>query len=311
MSQVSSTGSARPAEPPGRFVVVPLAVGSRRRGHAVDRAEPGNAGLDPDRAVALREMGAHRVQQFGNFAARGVPVRERARAGGAAEQLVQRHAGRLGLDVPQGGVDGGDRRHGHRPAPPVRASVQVLPGVLDTGGVPADQQRCDMVAQIARDGEFTAVESGVPDSGETVVGGDAQGDEVASGAGHEGFGRADLHGAELLWVGCLPRLRAVGARDGDVDTVGRRPSGCDGPPHGQRRHQGAGRRDAVGDARRQTRSPPSPRRPVTAPKPNGPGARRSSSFSCAPDRRTCSPCFPKRPDGPMSAGRTGIARRVR
>ena len=65
----------------------------------------------------------------------------------AAEQLVDRHAERLALDVPQRGVDRGDRRHRHRPAPPVGALVEVLPDVLDAARVAPDQQRDHVVGR--------------------------------------------------------------------------------------------------------------------------------------------------------------------
>ena len=52
-------------------------------------------------------------------------------AAAPAEQLVERHAGHLALDVPQRGVDSGDRAHRHRPPPPVGPAIKVLPNVLD------------------------------------------------------------------------------------------------------------------------------------------------------------------------------------
>jgi hypothetical protein len=117
--------------------------------------------------------------------------------GAAAEQLVDRQSGELALDVPQGGVDRGDRAHRHRPAPPVGAPVEVLPGVLDPGRVAAQQHRDDVVGQVGGDGQLPAVEGGVADPGDPLVRHDLEGDEVAPGAGDDHFRVRDLHGAAL------------------------------------------------------------------------------------------------------------------
>ena len=101
--------------------------------------------------------------------------------GRTAQQLVHRETGQLALDVPQGDVDGGDGGHGHRATTPVRALVQVLPGVLDAAGVPADQQRADMITKVGRHRQLAAVQGGVTDSDQAVLGLDDQGDVVAAG----------------------------------------------------------------------------------------------------------------------------------
>jgi hypothetical protein len=130
--------------------------------------------------VSGRQVFAHRVEQFGYVAAGGVAVRECAGAAGAAEELVDRQSGHLALDVPQGDVDRRDGRRRHRAAPPVRASVRVLPGVLD-GVCVASGQQGRVLAQVGRHGEFTAVQRGVAEAGQAVLGGDAQGDEGGRG----------------------------------------------------------------------------------------------------------------------------------
>jgi hypothetical protein len=123
-----------------------------------------------------------------------VGVGEDAIAYRAAEQLVHRQAGRLALDVPQGEVDGADGGHRDRPASPVRPAVQVLPGVLDPGRVESDEQRVDMVAQVRRDRELTAVDSGVAVPDEAVGGAELEGDVVAARAGDDDLGGDDLVG---------------------------------------------------------------------------------------------------------------------
>ncbi len=181
----------------GRFVVVAFALSCGGGRDAVHGVEAGDAALDADGAVARLQVGVDGVDELGDVAAGGVTVGEGAGAGGAAEQLVQRHVRGLGLDVPQGGVHGGDGSHGDRAAPPVGTPVEVLPGVLDGAGVAADEQRGDVVAQVGGDGQFAAVEGGDPEAGEPVVGGDAERDEVAAGAGDEGVGGGDLHAVLL------------------------------------------------------------------------------------------------------------------
>ena len=69
----------------------------------------------------------------------------------AAEQLIERHAGALGLDVPQRDVDAAHRVEQHRPVPPVRADVARLPDVLDLVDVAADEKRLQVFAR-ARSG---------------------------------------------------------------------------------------------------------------------------------------------------------------
>ena len=58
--------------------------------------------------------------------------------GPAAQQLVDRHAQGLALDVPEGDVDGGDGGHDDA-APKVDGAVEVLIQILDAEGVLPDQ----------------------------------------------------------------------------------------------------------------------------------------------------------------------------
>jgi hypothetical protein len=79
-----------------------------------------------------------------------------------------------------------------------------LPGVLDAGGVPAEEERYDVVVQVGTHGQLTAVERGVAEAGDAVLGGDAQGDEVPSRTGDDDLGGHDLHGGSPHFpvVGC-------------------------------------------------------------------------------------------------------------
>jgi hypothetical protein len=94
----------------------------------------------------------------------GVAVDHDAGAAGAAQQLVERQAGDLGLDVPQRHVDGGDGRHRHRPSAPVGALVEELPDVLDLVGVAADQAGDHVLPQIGDDRQLAPVQGGVADA---------------------------------------------------------------------------------------------------------------------------------------------------
>lgn len=108
--------------------------------HPVDGLEAGNARLDADGGVALGQPRPYGVEEFGDVAPIGVAVGGEAVTGGAAEQLVERQARGLRLDVPQRDVHRGDGGHRDRAAPPVGAPVEVLPGVLDPVRVQADEQ---------------------------------------------------------------------------------------------------------------------------------------------------------------------------
>jgi hypothetical protein len=46
-------------------------------------------------------------------------------------------------------VDRRDRRHRHRPSPPIGAAIKILPEVLDAVRIAADQAGDDMVAKFS------------------------------------------------------------------------------------------------------------------------------------------------------------------
>ena len=130
----------------GRRLVRGVALGD-----AVDRLQSRHAALRADRLVAQRAVALDRVERLGDVAARSRgrrPARRRATRRPAAGRAACPAS--LALDVPQRHVDRGDRRHRHRAAPPVRALVEVLPDVLDALRVAADQQRAEVVGEVAR-----------------------------------------------------------------------------------------------------------------------------------------------------------------
>ena len=166
-------------------------VRARIRHGAVDALQAGHARLHAHRAVAALEQALDRGQRVVDRLPARVRVGEHAVARAAAEQLVERHPRRLGLDVPQRGVDRGDRRHRDRPAAPVGALVEQLPGVLDARRVAAGQQRADVLAQVRRDRQLAAVERRVAEAGQPVAGRQLERDEVAPRAADDDLGGRD------------------------------------------------------------------------------------------------------------------------
>ena len=160
---------------------------------AVDRTQTRDADLHANRLVAHLAIGGDLLEHLGDGLGAGVPVDHDAIAGPAAQQLVDGHPGRFALEVPQRGVDRRDRGHRDGPAPPVGALVQVLPGVLDAVPVAADQQRADVIDQIAGNRQLAAVKRRVPHAGQSVVGRELERDEVAARAADDHLGVDDPH----------------------------------------------------------------------------------------------------------------------
>ena len=98
----------RRGAPPGGL------VGRARPAHPVHGVQPGHAGLGADGLEAALASGVDRVEQRGDVPPGGVGVAEDPVPDGPAEQLVDRLAGGLALDVPEREVDGADRGHRHR-----------------------------------------------------------------------------------------------------------------------------------------------------------------------------------------------------
>ena len=158
-------------------------VRQRALRHAVRARQPGNPALRANRHVPGLDVRARPPARCSRrrppFAWPYTITASRERA---AEQLVHGHAERLALDVPERRVDRGDRRHRDRAAPPVRALVQVLPGVFDPARIAADEQRHDVLGRGRRHGQLTPVERRIAETVDAVLGRDLQRDEVPARA---------------------------------------------------------------------------------------------------------------------------------
>ena len=109
-----------------------------------------------------------------------------------AEQLVQGHAGRFGLDVPECHIDGGDGGHADRAPAPVDATIKELPYILDLVRISPDQAGYKMFLQQGGDRQFAAIESGIANAIEPVFRLDFKGDKVTARAGDNDAGVADF-----------------------------------------------------------------------------------------------------------------------
>ena len=137
---------------------------------------------------------AHLVFDFVEIPAARVCVAKYALTGFTAEQRVDRQIGAFAFDVPERGVDPGERGHQHRTAPPVGASKKHLPDVFDAVGVVTDQQRRDMFRDRRGDSEFATVERRIPHPVETrLIGHDFDDDIVTRRAGHDDAHFRDTH----------------------------------------------------------------------------------------------------------------------
>jgi hypothetical protein len=124
----------------------------------------------------------------------GVSVDHHAFPRRAAQKLIDRHVQGLPGDVPERRIHRPDRGHRHRTTAPVRALVEVLPGVLDPARVAADEEGDDVLAEVRGDGQLAPVEGCVAKPGEPLVGLDLQRHEIAPRAAHDDPGVGDLHG---------------------------------------------------------------------------------------------------------------------
>ena len=110
----------------------------------------------------------------------------------AAEQLVDRHAERLALDVVEGDVDGGDRRLQHAAALEVLAAIHLLPERADLHRVAADEELA-IVLDRADHGLLAAGQAALAPAVDALVGLDLD-EQLVAGADPDriGLDRGDL-----------------------------------------------------------------------------------------------------------------------
>jgi hypothetical protein len=192
--QVVAELTAQPVEHRGHEVEIALAapdgferamllrrfVRLRSLGDAVSVIQPRDAALRADRGVSEIGLPGDGMDGVVERLAVRVRVDHDAIPRRPAEQLVDRHVERLAANIPERHVHGGNRRHRHRAAAPVGALVEVLPCVLDAPRVAADEQRHDMLAQIAGDRELPSIQRPVAQTVDAVLGHQLERDEVAS-----------------------------------------------------------------------------------------------------------------------------------
>ena len=208
MQLVAELG-AEPREETGHEAQVALAAPEVLRRHpllrrlvvavtaadAVRLRQSRNAGLRPHGRVAELQVAGDGRHRLLDGRAVGVAVDQHRVARGATEQLIDRRIERLAADVPQRRIHGTDRRHGDGPAAPVGALIEVLPRVLDAPRVAADQQRDDVIGEVARHGELAAVHRRIPHAGDAVLDYELQGHDVPPRTADDDARVRDLHGA--------------------------------------------------------------------------------------------------------------------
>jgi hypothetical protein len=155
-----------------------------------------------DRLKAHLFMTGVIFQHVVNGVTGGVAVDHHPFAGCAAQQLVERHVGRFGFDVPQRHIHGGDGRHGDRTATPVGAFIEELPDIFDAVRIAANQLRAEVIFQVGSNGELTPVQRSVTEADNPLIGGDFKGDKVPPRAGNKHVSRDNLHNSFPYIVRC-------------------------------------------------------------------------------------------------------------
>jgi len=130
---------------------------ARHFGNPIGGIQAWNAALHADRLEARLLLPRHVFEGAVDILAAGVGVDQHAVAALAAQQVIDRRIERLALDVPQCHVDGRNRRHLHRSAPPVAAAIKILPDVLGLKGIAANNAGKEMVGEATGDGQFAAI----------------------------------------------------------------------------------------------------------------------------------------------------------
>ena len=112
----------------------------------------GGERAEPQRGEALLAPAERVLRQLLRGGSGQVAVDAHPLARRPAEQVVDRHAEPLALQIPQREVDPGDRAHDHLPGRPERAAGELAPPVLDPRRVLPDQQ----LAEVVEDAEHAA-----------------------------------------------------------------------------------------------------------------------------------------------------------
>src|SRR6266850_119761 len=115
------------------------------------------AALRTNRFISKFDVIGGGFNRFFDILTAGVAVHQHRLPGSASQQLIDWRIQGLALDVPERGIDRGNRTHRHWAAAPVRAFIEVLPDVLDSPSVASDQKWNDMVGEIACNRKLTAV----------------------------------------------------------------------------------------------------------------------------------------------------------
>ena len=163
----------------------------------LERGEPARHHLPAERGDVVVGAQRRRAQHVAHARPRRPavrPVQAHAVAQRPAEELVDRHAERLGLDVPQRQLDAGHRLVGHAAQVLPRGAQHVPVQPLDRPRVLADQQR-GQVAHRARDAVRAAVVAAFAPAHEPVVGLDAdEGPGPPAAVTVQRLHACDLHG---------------------------------------------------------------------------------------------------------------------
>src|SRR5215475_11874070 len=162
--------------------------------NAICAAEAWYAGLRTDSFIAQAEIMPEGADGFLEICAASVSINQHRFSRSTPEQLIKGNVEALGFDVPERGIDGGDGAHRGRAAPPVRAFIQILPRVFDFARVAVDEKWNNVVSEIAGNGEFAAVEGGVAQPIDSILGREFERDEISAWRADDDFGVSDLHG---------------------------------------------------------------------------------------------------------------------
>src|SRR4030095_16918345 len=115
----------------------------------VGAGKSGDSALRADRAITKVKIVLNGSDGFVYVGAVGVTVNHHRIPRRPSEELIDRNIENFSAYVPESSVNRADCRHRHRPATPIGTLVKVLPCVFDSARVAPDQERDQMVIQIA------------------------------------------------------------------------------------------------------------------------------------------------------------------